>query len=157
MRALDRLPAQSPTVRPRPPTGTYLLCAIFFFAGVLGEALLVPPILHAFGFDPERGLLLQAGSSAVLFLGVLAFLLVCVGVVGMARAHPVARWSLLLLSGLVISTLLLAPIAPQLDRSAASASVARLLLGLPLAGACLWIATPSYRTACRKFRGPPSR
>jgi hypothetical protein len=155
MRALDRRPTQAPPARPKPPAGTYLLCAIFLFAGVLGEVLLLPPILNSFGFDPERGLLLQAGSSWVLFLGVLAFLFVCVGVVGMARAHPIARWSLLLLSGLVISSLLLAPTL-QLDGSAASLSVARLLLGFPLAGACLWMALPGYRTACREFRRPVS-
>lgn len=136
-----------------PSKGIYLVAVAFVFAGLICIGELLPPVFYALGFERKMGLLFQPGSGWVLLGGLLAFWLVCYGVVGLTRLHPAPQWAFFAMTLFLTFRCVSEPVTNSPFYSVQRIYLARFLLLVPLIAGCVYLLRPGFRAACREVRG----
>ena len=136
----------------QPPKGIYLVAVVFLCAGLLCIAALLTPVYYFFGFERRVGLLQQTGYAWVLVGDVLAFWLICYGVVALVRLRPAPQWVFFAMTLFLIFQFFSVPVVNSPFYSPRRIYLNRFLLLLPLLGGCVYLLLPRFRTACREFR-----
>jgi hypothetical protein len=106
---------------------------------------------YLFGFERSIGLLQQTGFEWVLVGNVLAFWLLCYGVVALVRLRPLPQWLFLAMTRFLMYQFLSLPVnSPFYSQQRIYFN--RFLLLLPSMAGCVYLLRPRFRTACREFR-----